>query len=217
MMNETRRIIFFGTGAHFSVAVLRRLVELDVTPCAMVIPEYPAAEPMPLLGNIDLDVASKKPLSKMAETMNVPLLFAPASNHQLLAGRLESYAAEFILVACWPYLLSSEICLTASKAALNLHPSLLPSYRGANPVEAQLRNGVKQLGVSLHLLNQTFDSGDIVSQSRIEIEDKNLTVEEIEKQTARVGAELFVKALDAYGTSQWQPYKQINSESGSTV
>jgi len=217
MMNESSRIIFFGTGAHFSVAVLRRLTELEVTPCALVVPEYPAAKAMPLLDNIDLDVASKKPLPKMAVKMNIPLLFAPEKNHASLADKLKSYAAEFILVACWPYLLPDEVCLTASKAALNLHPSLLPGYRGANPVEAQLRSNEKQFGVSLHLLSPAFDSGDIVSQSIVEIEDNRLTVDEIEKQTARVGAELFVEALGAYGSCQWQPYKQASSESGYTV
>ena len=175
------------------------------------------AEHMPLLDNIDLDMASKKPLLKMAGNMNVPVLFAPEKNCLTLAGALKSYAAEFILVACWPYLLPEAICLTASKAALNLHPSLLPGYRGVNPVEAQLRSGEKQFGVSLHLLNQTFDSGDIVNQSRVEIEDNKLTVEEIEKQTARAGSNMFVRALDVYGSSQWQPYKQIGSESGSAV
>jgi len=215
MMNESRRIIFFGTGAHFSLTVLRHLVELGVRPCAVVVSEYPAADSMPVLGNIDIGIESKKTLAKIAEALEIPLLFAPGRNHKSLAVKLKSYAPDFILVACWPYLLSEEICATASKAALNLHPSLLPNYRGANPVEAQLQSGEKQLGVSLHLLSQVFDSGDIVGQYRIEAGGKTLTVEDLEKQAAHAGVKLFIDALNTYGSSQWQPYKQTDSESGS--
>ena len=217
MMNESRRFIFFGTGAYFSAVALRCLIELDIVPCAVVVPQYPAASHMPSLGNINPGAASKNTLLKMTEKINVPMHFAPEKSHASLPRELGSYVAEFILVACWPYLLSEAVCSTASKTALNLHPSLLPNYRGANPVEAQLRSGERQLGVSLHLLNQAFDSGDIVSQSRIDMADKKMSVRQVEEQTAEAGVELFVEAMSAYGTSKWQPHRQISLESGSAV
>ena len=95
----------------------------------------------------------------------------------------------------------------ASKAAMNLHPSLLPKYRGANPVEEQLNGGEQNLGVSLHLLSDEFDAGDIVKQAKFELPE---TADRwaIERQAADLGSRLYIEACEEYGSPKWHPEKQ---------
>jgi methionyl-tRNA formyltransferase len=208
-MNESRRIIFFGTGAYFSCIALKRLVELGFPPNAIVVPEYPSASNTPSLDNITLQVTtSQNPLIKIGEEAGVPIVFAPEKNDSTLARELAVYDPEFILVVCWPYLLSEEVCSVASKAALNLHPSLLPKYRGANPVEDQVRVGETKLGVSLHLLSQAFDAGDIIKQCELDLSDKKINAQQIEKQAARVGIDSFVESMNEFDGDKWRPQRQ---------
>jgi len=139
----------------------------------------------------------------------VPIIFAPEKVDSTLAERLSEFDPEFILVVCWPYLLSEEVCAIAKKAALNLHPSLLPKFRGANPLEDQLRAGETSFGVSLHLLSPVFDAGDIVKQNGLDFSNKKNTVEQIEKQAARFGIDSFVESMNEFGSSRWQARKQL--------
>ena len=90
----------------------------------------------------------------------------------------------------------------------DLHPSLLPNYRGADPVAAQIDYEEKNFGVSLHLLSQEFDQGDIVGQASLELGTKSPGRELIEAQAARAGVNLFMKAMQEFGSPAWRPRPQ---------
>ncbi len=120
-----------------------------------------------------------------------PVDYAPAAEQEQFAARFAARRIDFILVACWPYLIGAALLGAARKAALNLHPSLLPAYRGADPLGAQLAAGDSNFGVTLHLLDAQFDHGDIVAQDRIEPAPARAT---LERRCAERGAELFVDA-----------------------
>ncbi|MFB3059470.1 MAG: formyltransferase family protein, partial [Gammaproteobacteria bacterium] len=105
-------------------------------------------------------------------------------------------------------LLGTEIVNAVGKAALNLHPSLLPDYRGADPVIAQIASREINLGVSLHLLSQKFDCGDIIGQASLKFETRFPGRELIETQAARVGTRLFIQAIKDFGSPDWKPRPQ---------
>ena len=143
------------------------------------------------------------PLEKLASSHNTPCLYAPHDGSDGLIGNLSKIDFDYILVACWPYLLSREINLLANKAALNLHPSLLPHYRGAKPVQEQIENHEPNLGVSLHLLDDNFDTGDIVKQVGFNLEQSQYRPYFIENKAAELGVELFIQAVEQYDVSGW--------------
>ncbi len=89
-----------------------------------------------------------------------------------------------------------------------MHPSLLPDYRGANPVAAQLNQQEKNFGVSIHLLSQQFDEGDIIDQSGLKLKTESPGRKAIEAEAARVGTALFMKAINNFGSSEWRPRPQ---------
>ncbi|MBV8148126.1 MAG: methionyl-tRNA formyltransferase [Candidatus Eremiobacteraeota bacterium] len=78
--------------------------------------------------------------------------------------------------------------------ALNVHPSLLPKYRGATPIQAALRNGDPETGVTIMLMDAGMDTGDVVLQEQVRIEPGE-TYGELHDRLALIGASLLERAL----------------------
>jgi methionyl-tRNA formyltransferase len=83
---------------------------------------------------------------------------------ELAIQRLTTLQPDFLVVSCFPYLIKPSLRRTAVKGCINLHPSLLPSYRGPRPINAQIRDRQSFMGVTAHLLDDSFDTGDILMQ-----------------------------------------------------
>lgn len=77
---------------------------------------------------------------------------------------------------------------------INVHPSLLPYYRGGNPYSRVIMNGEKKTGVTLHFMSEEFDTGDIIAQEVCEVDPKE-TMGTIFNKTNAIGASMLVKAL----------------------
>lgn len=201
------RFVFFGTGADFSMVVFEQLVELDQLPDAIVVPEY---SPGPIQSTELIKFSAsctQNRLLKKAKALDLTIIYAPESAQSQLQDQLSAMVFDFILVACWPYRLNKHLCSLATKAALNLHPSLLPKFRGANPVDQQLASSDRDFGVSLHLLSDQFDAGDIVKQAGITMSGE-VDRDKIERQAAIMGADLFFNAINDFGTDRWRLLKQ---------
>ncbi len=202
------KVILFGTGAQFSVAVLGNLLSHGLVPVALVLPQFAPSESKGL-HELPVDVAGKENrFVTQAKRLSIPLIYLPEPSQSLRADKLDAFDADFLLLACWPYLLSPEIVNTAGKAALNLHPSLLPNYRGADPVAEQIHRQEKKLGVSLHLLSQAFDKGDIIGQAELEFDAKFPGRDLIEARAAEIGTGLFIELIQCYGGPEWRPRAQ---------
>lgn len=89
---------------------------------------------------------------------------------------------------------------------LNLHPSLLPQYRGGNPYSRVIMNGESETGVTIHFMSENFDEGDIVAQARCPIE-KNETMGSIFNKTNYLGTKLMLSAINEYEKTGTLPRK----------
>jgi methionyl-tRNA formyltransferase len=202
------RIILFGTGALISTAVLDHLLAHGLKPVALVLPGF-APSILKDPGEIPVDRGGEyNPFVSAAKRLSIPLIYLPESSQTSKVQTITALRADFLLVACWPYLLASEIVSAVDKAALNLHPSLLPDYRGADPVNVQLECREQNLGVSLHLLSREFDRGDIIGQVGLELGNQVPGRELIETQAAWLGTRLFAQAIDNFGGPDWEPRPQ---------
>jgi len=189
------KIILFGNGSYYSIAVLDNLLERGITPVAIALPEYP---PSKRNGSIKFEIEQAVLENKLVETsrrLSIPLIYAPKPLSDSLPEKLLVFKADYILVACWPYLLAPAVNDSISRAAFNLHPSLLPKYPGATPVIDQLAKKETSLGVTLHLLSQEYDCGEIVAQAGFALENGLGGRRQIEAQAALTGTALFVKAI----------------------
>jgi len=198
------RFALFANGANFSCRVLHHLIENDFSPDLIVLPEYPGARDQSVS---PLNLHSKTRSNPiLAISDDIPLEYAPRSKQAALVPVLIEQSFDYLLVACWPYLIDKAIARSALKAALNIHPSLLPLYRGPDPIEMQIACNETNPGVSLHLLSERFDQGDIVSQAainKVANQDRLL----IENQCAITGVDLFIKAVEGFDLG-WNLFNQ---------
>ena len=199
------RYAFFSTGANFSCEVLQLLQHNEFSPALIVLPEYPPAQRPAVESLLPGNAEPQRRLFMLAD--GVEIVFAPSELQTQCAQALRQQSIEFILVACWPYLITGMLLDSPSRAALNLHPSLLPDYRGADPIGEQLLSGERHPGVSLHLLSDNFDEGDIVAQSRLNTTSPYTDRTSLENDCAQLGSQLFIDALNDYDAG-WHPQAQ---------
>ena len=188
-------LILFGNGSHYSIAVLKQLLEREIVPVAVVLPHYP---PATISEPVNLKVDVEEPANDfigIAKHLSIPVIYAPRALKSRLAEKLAPFKADYFLVACWPYLLPLETVDLAAGVALNLHPSLLPEYSGATPVFDQINRNESRLGVTLHLLSQEYDCGEIVAQASFQLESGTAVSEKIEAKAALLGTGLLVKFI----------------------
>jgi methionyl-tRNA formyltransferase len=192
-----------ANGASFSCEVLQALLDKGFCPELLILPEYPpAAQPM------NQHILATTPRRRLLEqAQGIETGYAPVADQASCARVIKQHALDFLLVACWPYRIENTLINSALKASLNMHPSLLPAYRGPNPIEQQLEHNETRFGVTLHLLNQQFDQGDIVIQSELPDIDQNPDVLSLERLSASRGVELFITAINNYD-SGWKPLRQ---------
>ena len=101
---------------------------------------------------------------------------------------------DVIVVACFPNRLPNHLLDRAQLASVNIHPSILPGYRGPSPLFWQLRDGLRVVGVTLHHMNSSIDSGDIVSQMEIEL-PLGISGPKADQLLSKSGADLLLEAL----------------------
>lgn len=201
------RFALLMNGGHFACEVLQSLLNLQHPPELLILPEYPPALEVTSPGREIVAPAPHRQLKQLAPAIEIG--YAPAPLQAQCASLLRQHAIDFILVACWPYLIDAPLIESAAKAALNMHPSMLPDYRGPDPITAQLAANQARFGVSLHLLNQRFDHGDIVAQAELAETSPNPTRSWLEQQCASLGSKLFIDALNGYDAG-WQPLRQAD-------
>ncbi len=200
------RFALFSNGANFACEALQSLQLKGFHPALLVLPEYsPAATP----ASATLMQNPCKPPRRLLQLAEpVEIAYAPSAQQVQCAQLLQQHRIEFMLVACWPYLIDKGVVNSVSKGALNLHPSLLPSYPGADPIGEQLKCVDVKFGVTLHLLNSHFDQGDIVAQAELVDPQQHYQRASLERACAQLGSGLFIDALNEYDAG-WQAIPQI--------
>jgi methionyl-tRNA formyltransferase len=201
----TASYALLASGANFSCEVLQALQRQHYLPELLILPEYPPAQRLPHADRQILSTAPQQRLLQQAQ--DIEIAYAPALRQASCASLIEQHAIDFLLVACWPYLIDSILIDSARKAALNMHPSLLPDFRGPNPVEQQLDCQQSRFGVSLHLLNRHFDQGDIIAQAELGELDWPPERSYLEQRCAILGTELFIAAVRQHEQG-WKPVQQ---------
>ena len=196
-----------GTGGHFTFHVINALIKQGIVPISYVQSGQSKLQSNGYFHKVLLEINIKtSPLVKLLSNQSVPFKYDAEIN---LIDYVSSQAPDFILVACWPKYLTENVLLLAKKAAVNLHPSLLPKFRGVDPIRTQLKTTDRKFGVSLHLMNEQFDQGDVVLQKSLDLE-VNVDYKQIETKAAEAGAGLFIHAMQTFDTPGWNLIKQVD-------
>lgn len=179
------RILFMGT-SEFAVPALRELATHKFEIISVVTqPDRPSGRGKRL---------NAPPIKIVATEHNLPIYQPEKVREPSFIRTLERLAPDVIIVAAFGQLLPQTILDIPPCGTINLHPSLLPKYRGAAPIQWALINGEIETGITLMLLDAGEDTGDVISTASIPIRDED-TAFTLTEQLAELGASQLVQLL----------------------
>lgn len=108
---------------------------------------------------------------------------------------LAEYNIEFIALAGYMRLVGTVLLQAFPKKMVNIHPSLLPKYKGLNAVQQALDNNDNELGVTIHYVDEGMDTGEIIAQEKIAIENLDEPLESIMAKVHNIEHKLYVETL----------------------
>jgi len=142
-----------------------------------------------LMRKVGIQVEGPPTIRELLRDYPIPIMICNRINSVLTVEKIQSLTPDLIVVAAFRRILSPEIIQIPRLGCVNVHPSLLPRYRGPDPFYWVLKNGEKETGVSLHFIDEGIDTGDIIIQEKIPIEGGD-TARSLRIKTANCGARL---------------------------
>ena len=197
------RIVYMGT-PDFAVNPLHALAEAGYEVVGVVTqPDKPKGR-----GKTMLPTPVKEEAMKHGFPVFQPVKVRDPEFQEVLEG-LEP---DIIVVAAFGQILSQEILDLPHYGSLCIHASLLPAYRGASPINRVIMDGQKKSGVTIMQMDAGIDTGDILTQSEVVIEDTDTDLS-LEEKLSKVGAELIVETLQKLEAGTLTATKQDDSKS----
>src|SRR3989338_4843982 len=200
MITKNLKLIFLGT-PDFAVPFLQALIDNKMRPVLLVSqPDEPVGRKQEL---------KSPPVKVLAQKFSIPLS-QPNTKAGLLKILKENQPDVCVLVA-YGKIINEEALKIPKFGFVNVHPSLLPKYRGPSPVQTAILNGDKITGATIMLIDQKIDHGPILSQEKIEIlpTDNNQT---LHNRIAKISAGLLVESLTKYLKGGLEPKPQDDSK-----
>lgn len=170
------RVIYFGSPA-FAVAPLRALAASDELDVTLVVTQAPTAPSPVELAARELEIPVYKPSTLRDAESRQPLVDAEP---------------DLFVVAAFGLIFRPRTLAIPESGALNIHPSLLPRYRGANPIAMAILEGDAVTGVSIMAMDAGIDTGAVVSVEEYVVDD-NMSTEALNERLGALGAEMIVR------------------------
>lgn len=192
-MTKKLNFCFFGS-SDFSIPVLRNILKKYKPEIIFTLPAKPKGRGHKLEPNIVYSFAlkNKLPVLEIANFENFNFKF------------------EFGVIAGFSKIIPIKIFNNFQKGILNIHPSLLPKYRGPNPIREVILNGDKETGVTIILIDEFIDHGPIIAQEKISLNLKE-TYKELEQQLGILGGQLFNRIIEQFLNGELTPKLQDDS------
>tara|TARA_B100000949_G_scaffold33920_1_gene27472 strand:- start:862 stop:1791 length:930 start_codon:yes stop_codon:yes gene_type:complete len=145
-------------------------------------------------------------IKKSAEKYSLPIYQPESTGSEQLHSILKQINPDIYVVVAYK-ILPESILNIPPRGAVNLHASLLPKYRGAAPVNHAILNGETETGLTTFLIQKKVDTGDLLLQQSLPI-DNSVTTGEALSKLSFLGADLIIKTLDALAQNKIKPIKQ---------
>ena len=132
---------------------------------------------------------------KRAENLNIPSCYSKDEDE--IIALFNAYEVDMIVMAGWMKVVSKKFCDEFAGRIINLHPSLLPKYKGLHAVEQALKAGEEETGCTVHFVNEYHDSGAIIKQQVVPILP-NDTVESLTRAIQQAEHSLLPSVINAF-------------------
>ena len=159
---------------------------------------------------------SSPPVKQYALDHQIPVEQPENFRSAATIERLFSYNVEALVVAAYGIFLPRRIINGLNYGCLNIHPSLLPKYRGASPVASSILEGSSKTGVTVMLLDEGMDTGPILCQKELMIEESE-TCEDLTLRLFTVGGDLIKSAISGLVSGTMKPIPQDASKATITA
>lgn len=134
-------------------------------------------------------------LREVALTRGTPWIAVDRLSDAATMARLTELAPDLVVVAAFSQILRRSMLDLPAHGVVNVHPSLLPKYRGPNPFYWVLQRGERETGVTVHYMDEGVDTGDTILQERLEISSSE-GERSLQRRSAALGASLLLRAVD---------------------
>lgn len=184
----TKRILFIGM-PDMALVCLSKLAAKGINIVGVVPPSK--------------DDPTNKLMVDTAQTLGLDIIdYNISLSDKGFLQRIKNLNADLGVVASFNKKLPKELLQLTKDGFINLHPSKLPDYRGANPYSHVIINGEEESAITLHFMDENFDTGDIISQYRFNL-DLNETMGTLFYRTNQMCASMLYEALDYYETHEF--------------
>jgi methionyl-tRNA formyltransferase len=198
------RVICFGTLGEFSRTPFVALLEAGIDVCGVVVPATPSSvlesiaplmpfhqSPLPIVNPF-----AEHSLVHLAWERQIPVYEVKGLTAPKTLATISFLQPDVACSVCFPKRIPAAVLRLPRFGFLNLHPSLLPHYRGPYPLFWMFRNGEAQTGVTIHFMDEEFDTGDIVVQAPLDFPD-GISGDEADRLCATLGGQLMVDVIHA--------------------
>jgi len=142
--------------------------------------------------------------------LNIPVLQPASLKDPGFMDTIRAYDADIYVVVAYGSLIPRDLFDYPPLKTINLHPSLLPRYRGAAPIQWSLINGERETGITVQLINEKLDAGDIVIQEAVML-DADMTASDLNEIVSSRGAEFLDRAIRALASGNPKLIRQDES------
>ena len=183
---ENPRIVFFGTPA-FAASMLKVLIEMNYhVVLAVTQPDKPVGRKK---------IIQRTPAAKLADENGIPVL-QPGKLKEGI-DEILAYQPDLIVTCAYGQFVPSRILEAPALGCINIHPSLLPRYRGGAPIQRAIMNGDSETGVCLMEMTKAMDAGRVYARAYCDI-DPDETGSELFAKLEKVSADLLRNNIAAY-------------------
>lgn len=200
-MTSPLKVIFFGTSA-FAVPALTKLHAAGWNIVGVITkPDEPARRGQELM---------PPPIKVAAEALHLPIYQFPA----LTRAELDDHVgiADLAIVAAYGKIIPPDALAFARLGTVNIHPSLLPRWRGPSPMQSAILHGDAESGVSIMMLDKEMDHGPLLAQQVVAFHDRPPRYPELHEVLAELGATLLVRVLPLWLAGEIKPEPQDDSK-----
>lgn len=185
---ENLNVVFMGTG-KFAGNILEKIIK------------FSSCKEMIIITQPDKKLGRKKTSIKRSLAPNLVRNFAketgmtlyqPEKLDEEAIKKIKSFKPDAIVVASYGKILPEELLSLPKYSAINIHASLLPKLRGASPIQNALLSGLKETGVTIMKMDTGLDTGDILLQKKLDIEEHE-RADALLERLSKIGASLLIE------------------------
>jgi len=200
---NTPKIVFFGT-PEFAVIILNKLKNADLAPI-LIITRQDAEKGRGLK-------LSPSPVKLWAKENKIEFWQPENLKDGKFLKKLRDLKTDLFVIASYGKILPTELLNIPPFGSINVHPSLLPKYRGPSPIENAILNNEKEIGVTIMLVDKEMDHGPILAQQKLEIPILNLQFPKIHNALAELGGKLLIETIPKLLKKEIKPKEQNHAE-----